>query len=95
MRGFGKVSVNVTALDEALSAHPEVLAEAIQTVLRVEGVEMPYEKLKALTRGRTVTLDDFATFIDGLEVSPKIKERLKKLRAQNYTGLAMQLAKIR
>jgi adenylosuccinate lyase len=56
---------------------------------------MPYEKLKALTRGRTVTLDDFATFIDGLEVSPKIKERLKKLRPRNYTGLSLQLAKSR
>jgi adenylosuccinate lyase len=95
VRGFSKVSVNGAALDEALSAHPEVLAEAIQTVLRVEGIEMPYEKLKALTRGRTVTLDDFATFIDGLEVSPKVKERLKKLRPQNYTGLAAQLAKSR
>ena len=55
VRGFGKVGVNETALREALAAHPEVLAEAIQTVLRVAQVEMPYEKLKALTRGKAVT----------------------------------------
>src|SRR6476646_584599 len=57
VRGFGKVGVNETALREALAAHPEVLAEAIQTVLRVAQVEMPYEKLKALTRGKVVTLE--------------------------------------
>ena len=49
LRGFSKISVNEPALREALTTHPEVLAEAIQTVLRVAEVEMPYEKLKALT----------------------------------------------
>jgi adenylosuccinate lyase len=73
--------------------HPEVLAEAIQTVLRVADVEMPYEKLKALTRGKQVTMEDFATFIDGLEIGPEIKARLKALRPQNYTGLAGKLAR--
>jgi len=93
LRGFGKVSVNEAALTEALQAHPEVLAEAIQTVLRVAGVEMPYEKLKALTRGRQVTLADFATFIDGLEVAPELKTQLLTLRPETYTGLAGLLAK--
>ena len=93
LRGFGKVSVNEAALTEALQAHPEVLAEAIQTVLRVAGVEMPYEKLKALTRGRQVTLADFATFIDGLEVAPELKAQLRTLRPETYTGLAGLLAK--
>ena len=55
--GFGKAAVNEQALRDALLAHPEVLAEAIQTVLRVADVEMPYEKLKALTRGKQVTLE--------------------------------------
>jgi len=93
VRGFGKVSVNEQALRDALMAHPEILAEAIQTVLRVAEVEMPYEKLKALTRGKQVTLEDLAAFIDGLDISPDMKARLKALRPENYTGLAGILAK--
>jgi adenylosuccinate lyase len=93
LRGFSKISVNEPALRDALEAHPEVLAEAIQTVLRVANVEMPYEKLKALTRGKQVTLEDLATFIDGLDISPETKSRLRKLRPGNYTGLAGTLAR--
>ncbi len=92
VRGFGKISVNESALIEALRAHPEVIAEAIQTILRREGVEMPYEKLKALTRGRTVTLEDFATFIDGLEVKEEVKKVLKALSPEGYVGIAGKLA---
>ncbi|MCR4281114.1 MAG: adenylosuccinate lyase, partial [Candidatus Kaiserbacteria bacterium] len=71
----------------------EVIAEAIQTVLRNEGVDVPYEKLKDLTRGRQVTLADFAKFIDGLSVDERIKKQLKALRPENYIGLAEQIAK--
>jgi adenylosuccinate lyase len=92
VRGFGKVGVNETALREALAAHPEVLAEAIQTVLRVENVEMPYEKLKALTRGRAVSMADLAAFIDGLDIRPELKARLRALTPETYTGLADRLA---
>ena len=92
-RGFGKVSVNEAVLRDALASHPEVLAEAIQTVLRVANVEMPYEKLKALTRGKEVTMKDLSTFIDGLDIGPEMKARLKALRPENYTGLAGTLAK--
>lgn len=93
VRGFGKISVNEQALRDALAAHPEVLAEAIQTVLRVAEVEMPYEKLKALTRGKQVTLQDFAAFIDGLDIGPETKARLRALRPGSYTGLAGVLAR--
>lgn len=93
MRGFGKISVNGPALQEALRAHPEVLAEAIQTVLRVAEVEMPYEKLKDLTRGKQITLEDLAAFIDGLDIGPQTKARLRALRPETYTGLAGTLAK--
>jgi adenylosuccinate lyase len=92
VRGFGQVSVNENALREALAAHPEVLAEAIQTVLRVAQVDMPYEKLKALTRGRAVSMADLAAFIDGLDIRPELKARLRALTPENYTGLASQLA---
>lgn len=93
MRGFGKISVNEPALRDALEAHPEVLAEAIQTALRVANVEMPYEKLKALTRGKQVTLEDLATFIDGLDIGPEMKAQLRNLRPETYTGLAGILAR--
>lgn len=92
VRGFGKVGVNEAALREALVAHPEVLAEAIQTVLRVAQVEMPYEKLKALTRGKVVTMEHLAAFIDGLDIHPELKARLRTLAPGNYTGLASRLA---
>lgn len=93
LRGFSKISVNELALRDALTMHPEVLAEAIQTVLRVADVEMPYEKLKALTRGKQVTMQDFATFIEGLDIGPETKARLKSLRPETYTGLAGLLAR--
>ena len=95
LRGLGKISVNESAMREDLQAHPEVLAEAIQTVLRREGIDVPYEKLKELTRGRKVTLEDFAKFIDGLSVSEKVKNHLKSLRPENYLGLAETIAKSR
>ncbi len=93
LRGLGKIDVNMEAMSEALSEHPEVLAEAIQTVLRREGVEVPYEKLKALTRGRKVTLEDFSAFIDGLDIDKKVKKTLQALRPETYLGLAPSISK--
>ncbi len=93
LKGLGKVNVNAGAMLEELQRHPEVIAEAIQTVLRREGVEVPYEKLKELTRGKQVTLEDFAAFIDGLDIKADVKARLKELRPENYLGLAANLAR--
>jgi adenylosuccinate lyase len=90
--GLAKISVNTEGMLSALQSHPEVLAEAFQTVLRKEGVEVPYEKLKNLTRGKQVTLEDFVVFIDGLDVSFEVKNRLKSLRPENYIGLAAEIA---
>jgi len=92
-KGFGKITVNEQTMLEALQAHPEVLAEAIQTVLRANGTEMPYEKLKELTRGKQITLQDLQTFIVGLNVSEDIKNQLKNLRPENYVGLATEIAR--
>ena len=55
---------------------------------------MPYEKLRDLTRGRQITLEDFAAFIDGLEIGDDLKSKLKALRPESYTGLASQLAQM-
>ncbi|MFH1201001.1 MAG: adenylosuccinate lyase [bacterium] len=89
---LGRIVVNKKKALEDLNAHPEVIAEAIQTILRREGLAMPYEKLKDLTRGKQVTLEDIRKFIDTLEVGDKIKKELKKITPENYIGLASSLA---
>lgn len=94
LKGFGKIKLNEEKVREDLRAHPEVIAEAIQTILRREGVAMPYEELKKLTRGKEVTMQDFAVFIDSLAVSDAVKQELKAITPENYTGLAEKIAEI-
>ena len=89
---LGRVIVNKEKTLEDLKNHPEVITEAIQTILRREGVAMPYEKLKELTRGKKVTLQDIRKFINDLKVSEKVKKELLKITPENYTGLASKLA---
>ncbi|OGD33795.1 adenylosuccinate lyase [Candidatus Azambacteria bacterium RIFCSPLOWO2_01_FULL_46_25] len=91
LKGLSQITVNEKKIKEELENHPEVIAEAIQTILRREGAKMPYEELKALTRGRKVTMADFEKFIDGLNVPEKVKKELRKITPQNYTGLAAKL----
>ncbi len=91
-KGLGKIEVNINKIKEDLLAHPEVVAEAIQTVLRRENYPIPYEALKELTRGKQVTMEDFAMFIDNLKISPKIKIELKKFTPLTYIGLASKIA---
>jgi len=93
IKGFAKISVNAQAMRQALAENPEVLAEAIQTVLRKEGIDAGYEQLKELTRGKRVTLEDFSAFIDVLAVSGDVKKRLKALTPDSYIGLAAEIAK--
>lgn len=92
LKGLGKIKVNEEKIKEDLNNHPEVITEAIQTILRREGVEMPYEKLKDLARGKEITLIDIQEFIKKLEVSEKIKKELLKITPENYIGLASKLA---
>ncbi len=92
LRGLGKITVNEKRMKEDLTAHPEVIAEALQTVLRRENYPIPYETLKNLTRGKKVTMKDFSKFINGLKVSPKVKKELKKFTPLTYTGLASKIA---
>jgi adenylosuccinate lyase len=91
-KGLGKISVNEQKIKEDLLSHTEIIAEAIQTVLRRENYPVPYEALKELTRGKVLTMDDFAKFIDNLDVSSKIKSELKKFNPLTYTGLASKIA---
>jgi adenylosuccinate lyase len=91
LKGLGKISINEKKIKEDLNAHPEVIAEAIQTVLRRENYPIPYEALKELTRGKVVTMKDFKKFIDTLKVSPKVKTELKKFTPESYIGLASKI----
>ncbi len=90
-RGLSKIGVDLEKILEALESHPELLAEAIQTILRREAYPVPYENLKDLTRGKKVSMNDFKSFIDRLSVSDAIKQELQALKPANYTGLASKL----
>jgi len=91
IKGFAKMEVNEKVLFEELDSNPEVLAEAIQTVLRKNGYNNAYEMLKDLTRGKEVTLESMREFIKTLDINNEDKERLLKLTPKTYTGLSSKL----
>ena len=91
LKGLLKIDVNKHKMAKDLNNHPEIITEAIQTILRREGVAMPYEKLKELTRGKNITMGDIHKFIDTLKVSIEVKKELKKITPANYIGLASKL----
>nr|GMD17001.1 Adenylosuccinate lyase [Ipomoea batatas] len=93
LRGIAKLQVNEAALAEDLNQSWEVLAEPIQTVMRRYNVPEPYEKLKELTRGRTVTKESIREFIEGLEIPVNAKTTLLNLTPHTYIGAAAELAK--
>ena len=92
LKGLGKLQVNKAAIEADLDAAWEVLAEAVQTVMRRYGIPEPYEKLKALTRGHAVTKELLVEFIGTLEIPAEERQRLLDLTPQTYTGLASKLA---
>jgi adenylosuccinate lyase len=92
LKGLGKLEVDADRLAADLDANREVLAEAIQTVMRRYGIEQPYEKLKSLTRGRQVTAADLRVFVDGLELPDEARQALLKLTPATYTGNAEHMA---
>lgn len=90
LKGLNKLLLNKEKLNEDLEDNWAVVAEAIQTVLRREGYPKPYEALKGLTRtNEAITANSIAAFIDTLEVSDAIKEELKLIKPQNFTGINM------
>ena len=92
-KGILKLEVNESKLMADLNEAWEVLAEPIQTVMRRYGVENPYEKLKSLTRGKTIDAKILADFISTLEIPQEAKEELLKLTPSNYIGEAIKLAR--
>ena len=91
-KGLGKLTVAPDRLGADLDAAWEVLAEAVQTVMRRHGLPNPYEQLKALTRGQGITADSMRAFIDGLDLPAAERDRLLALTPAGYTGLAARLA---
>lgn len=88
LKGLNKLIINMTAIERDLEANWAVVAEAIQTILRREGYPNPYEALKALTRtNNKITQDSIAEFIDTLEITDELKNRLKQITPSNYTGV--------
>lgn len=87
LKGMHKLLLNEAAISRDLDNMWNVVAEAIQTILRREGYEKPYETLKALTRTNSkVDAESIASFIDTLKVSDAVKEELKAITPHNYTG---------
>ena len=93
MVGLNKLELNETALADDLDSAWEVLAEPIQTVMRRYSVPEAYEKLKAATRGNTVTKEDLHKLINGLEIPEAEKTRLLAMTPGSYVGKAAELAK--
>lgn len=90
LKGISKLEANPENLSRDLDSNWEVLAEPFQTVMRKYGVEKPYEKLKALTRGRRVNAEIMKDFIDTIEIPEDAKESLRQMTPANYIGRAIQ-----
>lgn len=88
LKGLGKLILNRAKLDEDLRSNYSVVAEGIQTILRREGYPNPYETLKALTRtNKGITKADIDAFIDTLEVAESVKDELRAITPESYTGI--------
>lgn len=92
LKGIGKLQLDEQRLAEDLNQSWEVLAEPVQTVMRRYGIENPYEKLKALTRGSVITEDSLQEFISTLELPAEAIAQLQALTPDSYTGIAAKLA---
>lgn len=92
LKGLGKISFDRAAAREELNAHPEVLAEAVQTILRAAGYPHAYETLRDFTRGRHMTAELLREFTEGLAVDGQTRSKLRALTPEKYLGHACELA---
>ena len=90
-RGLAGLDVDFAALARDLDTTWEVLGEAVQSVMRVYGLEQPYERLKELTRGRRIDAESLRAFVRGLGLPEDAEKRLLELTPGGYTGLAPAL----
>jgi adenylosuccinate lyase len=93
LKGLGKLQVNQQKLADDLDSSWEVLAEPIQTVMRLYGIENPYEQLKALTRGKAISAEILVEFVQTLDIPDAAKQNLLTLTPAGYTGNAAEMAR--
>ena len=90
-KGLNKLTPNKTVINNELDDNWEVLTEAVQTVMRYEGINDAYEQLKSFSRGRKITRETYIEFVTNLKISKSSKDKLLKLTPFNYIGLAKKL----
>ncbi len=93
LHGLQRLTIDNAAITADLEQNWVILSEPIQTMMRRYGIEKPYEALKALTQGKTVSQATLLHFIDTLEIPDEAKQRLRALTPATYLGYATQLAK--
>lgn len=90
-KGLSKLKINEPVINADLNNNWAILAEALQSIMRREGIDQPYEKLKELTRGKEVNEKTLQSFTKTLKLDAKVKTEMAKITPQNYTGLAAKL----
>ena len=95
LNGLKRIQVDKIQMNIELDSHWEILAEAIQTVLRKNGKDDAYEKLKELTRGHSINQKTLKIFIESLDISKRDKKTLLSLTPHNYYGLATKLSRLK
>tara|TARA_Y100000389_G_C17439102_1_gene507469 strand:+ start:444 stop:1796 length:1353 start_codon:yes stop_codon:yes gene_type:complete len=93
LSGLSKIQPNKDIARNELSDNWQVLAEALQIVMKLEGYNNAYEEIKSKTRGHSMNKDSYIEIVNDLSISNKSKEKLKKLTPLNYVGIASILAK--
>ena len=94
LKGLNRIAINKAYMKHELNSHWEVLAEAIQTILRKAGHHNAYEELKQLTRGQQVNAETLVKFVSKLDISENDKKTILNLSPQSYIGLAPDLIKL-
>jgi len=95
IKGIERIKINKQKTKDELNKHWEVLAEAVQTILRKNGYPDAYEKIKELTRGKSINKTNLQKMVSSFDISPNDKKMLMELTPESYTGLSSILAKIR
>ena len=95
LKGLKRITVNKPGMKRELNSHWEVLAEAVQTVLRKSGSDNAYEQLKHMTRGETVTSESIIDFVKLLRIPEEDKKRLSELTPEEYIGIAPKLVNLK
>ena len=93
-KGLGRITINKVQMANELDNHWEVLAEAVQTILRKSGKQDAYEQLKELTRGQSINEESLAKFVLGLKIPDDDKQTLLSLTPESYIGIAPKLVEL-